>query len=167
MLVTITNVEIEKHPKGYSIANVFYNRDGKDETRKIMSFAQVETFKTLSHMRDFPQEVNIVLVKNAKTGYWDWIEIERNVSKGEVSSVEAKSTKPAGRVLGSNYETSEERAKRQVYIIRQSSISSAIAFAAAVEPKGITKDRQALLEDAKAFEAFVMETGEPTTSEVV
>lgn len=49
----------------------------------------------------------------------------------------------------STYETPEERAKRQVFIIRQSSIASAIAL------KGQKASVEEVLKVAKQFEAFV------------
>lgn len=152
MLVTVQAVSAEKAPKGYSIATVSFTREGKPETRKIMSFASPVVYNKLIEFKTFPFDANIVMFKNEKTGYWDWTDIE--VQQG--AKVDGnKST--SGKILGSNYETPAERARRQVYIIRQSSISSAIAFAAAAEPKGITKTQQDICTIAKAFEAFVME----------
>ena len=151
MLITVTAVGIEKAPKGYGIAVVSFNREGKPEMRKIMSFARAVVYQKLIEFKTFPFDANVVMVKNDKTGYWDWTDIEVQQGGTKVDG------KPVGKVLGSNYETPAERARRQVYIIRQSSISSAIEMAKAVEPKGTTKTRQDILEDAKAFEAFVME----------
>ena len=37
-------------------------------------------------------------------------------------------SKPAGKVLGSTYDTPEERAKKQVYIVRQSSITASLGY---------------------------------------
>ena len=161
MLVTVTDVKVEQAPKGYKIANVSFTRDGTPETRKLMGFAKetAVAFKKLTEADKFPFDANILMVKNEKTGYWDWTDIEVIMETKPTSG-----TKP-GKVIGSNYETPTERARRQVYIIRQSSISSAIEMAKAMEPKGITKTRQDILEDAEAFEAFVMD--EPVLEETV
>lgn len=155
MLITVSGVKQEVAPKGYKIAHVTFLRDGKEETRKIMSFASKEVFAKLVELKEFPVEVNVVLNKNEKTGYWDWVDMEKQATGAKNDG--AGRSQQGGRVLGSNYETPEERAKRQVYIIRQSSIASAIEMAKAVEPKGITKSRSDILEDAKAFEAFVLD----------
>lgn len=64
----------------------------------------------------------------------------------------------------STYETPEERAKKQVYIVRQSSISAAIAYI------GKAATIEQLLTTAKAFEAYVFSTSvevEPDSEEVV
>ena len=74
----------------------------------------------------------------------------------------AQETKPAtgGRVTGSNYETKEERAQRQVYIIRQSSISSA------VELLGTGAKTADVIATAKEFEAYVFAKEANPTKEV-
>lgn len=54
----------------------------------------------------------------------------------------------------SNYETPEERAKRQVYIVRQSSISSAVGAATLLK----LKSKEDILNLAKYFEAYVFGT---------
>ena len=156
MLVTLNAVNVEKAPKGYSIANVSFEREGKSEVRKIMSFGgSANAFNQLVELKDFPQAVNIVMEKNAK-GFWEWKAIEKGQANVNTGSVGA-SNKGTGRVIGSNYETSEERARRQVYIIRQSSISSAIEYLKAKSPKGVEDGVKEVLEVAKDFENYVMD----------
>lgn len=164
MLVTLNAVNIERAPKGYSIANVNYARDGKNEDRKIMSFGgSANAFNKLSEIKTFPISVNVVMEKNSK-GYWEWKDVETR--GGSNDSAIAGGSKPAGRVIGSNYETPEERARRQVYIVRQSSIASAIELAAISSKAKPTVDE--ILETAKAFERFVMDVDlMPDTEEVV
>ena len=60
-----------------------------------------------------------------------------------------KSTGGGGKVIGSNYETAEERARRQVYIIRQSSLGTA------VELLGSGASVADVINTAKQFEAYV------------
>jgi hypothetical protein len=64
-------------------------------------------------------------------------------------------------VLGSNYETPAERAKRQVYIVRQSSINAAIALYVAQNPKGAAVSVEEILKVAGTFEAYVFDQGQP------
>lgn len=139
------------------VAEVRYSKDGKDESKKIMSFAAPDVYTTLSGYTSFPVDVNVVMKKEGN--FWNWKAIESPNQKGTSSDGPAAATTNKtsnGRVLGSNYETPEERARRQVYIIRQSSVSSAIEFAKAQSPKGIEKALEAILEDASKIEAFVM-----------
>lgn len=58
----------------------------------------------------------------------------------------------------SNYETPEERAQRQVYIIRQSSISSAVAMLVGAADKKTPVNSDNVLAVAKRFEAYVFGT---------
>ena len=160
MLVTVTNVTVAQAPKGYKVAVVSYLKDGAPEQRKLMGFAKEsqEAFKKLVEAKEFPFDANIVMAKNEKTKYWDWVDVEVKQQGASVNGNQAASSvvKP-GRVLGSNYETSEERARRQVYIIRQSSISSAVEYLKAKSPKGVEANVSEVLEVAKEFEDFVMD----------
>ena len=156
MLVSLTAVNVEKAPKGYSIANVSFEREGKSEVRKIMSFGgSANAFNQLVEFKEFPVAVNVVMEKNAK-GFWEWKAIEKGQVNANTGTV-GTSNKGTGKVIGSNYETSEERARRQVYIIRQSSISSAIEFFKACNPKGAEITSTDVTNIAKDFENYVMD----------
>jgi hypothetical protein len=164
MLVEITKVDVTRAPKGYSIAEVTYLRDGKEEQRKLMSFVNEGVFQTVTTFKNLPVAVNVVLAKelNKKDGkeYWQWKAVEHASAAGaEVSGT--TSSQPKGKVLGSNYETPTERAKRQVYIVRQSSLSNAVAYYAAVEPKGITVEADAIIDLADRFASYVLDVSEP------
>lgn len=106
---------------------------------------------------------------NLKAG--DTIAIEKEKNKNDFWEVKSI-TKTAAPVAGqaapsptpsaspkSTYETAEERAKKQVYIVRQSSLSAAIAFS-----KSKTIDD--VITTAKHFEAYVFDTNTtPETDE--
>lgn len=136
----------------YNEALVKYTQDGQDKEKKIMSFAQKETYNTL--VKASPGEVyEIKTVKDGK--FWNW-ESATLVGPG---AAPAEGSKPASR---GNWETAEERALRQVWIIRQSSLASAANLLAGREVAG--DPVEAVLEAAKRFEAYVHgvdETVEP------
>ena len=162
MNITILNVTVETKPtaKGsYQQADVAFKNNtygGKVEGKKVMSFgATADAFKTLALAQ--PGEIyEVSIVKNDK-GYNDWVSMQKAVAAGtpvaaNVPGVQRGSTAtPAPR---SNYETPEERAQRQVYIIRQSSASSAIAL------HGIGAKAAPKVDDviatAKKLEAYVL-----------
>ena len=135
MLIQIVTTSIETKPtaKGsYQQMEVVYKNlsyQGKVESKKIMSFgAGATTFKTLA-TAEAGQQFEVTVVKNAQ-GYNDWT--SATASDGSVqaapppaSTGKPSTTTPAPR---SNYETPEERAQRQVLIVRQSSLSSAVAM---------------------------------------
>lgn len=160
MLISINQVSLQKHDKGYMLAEVSYTKDGKPEKKKIMSFAAPSVYAALSNFKTFPVDVNVTMVKEG--AYWNWKEIE--VSNGAQTS--GTTTKPATRVTGSNYETPEERARRQVYIIRQSSVASAIEYAKARSPKGAEEGIQSVIETAKVIEAYVLSNTQPTADDI-
>jgi hypothetical protein len=94
--------------------------------------------------------------KNDK-GFWDWIaaSIANSVNAGSAGSPEP-TTKASGSTSftspKSTYETPEERAKKQVYIVRQSSISAAIDTLK-TDKKNPTKEE--VVATAQFYESFV------------
>jgi hypothetical protein len=131
MNITLLSVDIKTQPtkngKSYQVADVAYKNNtfqGKVEGKKVMSFgATAEAFKTLA-VASPGESYTIEVVKNA-AGYNDWV----SMVKGEANAAPAAPsvTKTANPAPKSNYETPEERAQRQVYIIRQSSLTNAIS----------------------------------------
>ncbi len=148
MQVTINGVSIVDKGK-YKAADVSFNKDGKDETRSVVSFGDsAPAFTALAALKTFPLSANIKMVKAGK--YWNWIGVEVG------GNTETATAKSGGRVTGSNYETSEERARRQVYIVRQSSVSAAIEIL-----KTEDLDVDDVIDLAKKIEAHVFKQIEP------
>jgi hypothetical protein len=121
-----------------------------------MSFTNKEVFNALKESK-FGDIFNVTRVKNDK-GFWDWTAVRGGSMADSASNSVGTNDVPATSnfVKGtpspkSNYETTEERAARQVLIVRQSSISSAFEFAFAHN----TKDPQEVIAIAKQFEAYV------------
>jgi hypothetical protein len=137
MQISIISVSVETKPtqKGsyQQLEVVFKNLtfQGKVESKKLMSFgAAASTFKVLSQAQA-GNVFEVTTVKNDK-GYIDWTDAKQTTgdaapqaaSNGAAVGTYSKAT-PAPK---SNYETPEERAQRQILIVRQSSVSSAIAL---------------------------------------
>lgn len=128
MLVKVVSVNREdipnKNGKGtYGKLTVAYRDDkGKLSEKSILSFTTPTVFKHFEKSNP-GDEVN---VKSEKVGdYWNWTAI---LADGDVSqsAPTSNTTSTATRVTGSNYETKEERAVKQRYIIKQSSLSAAV-----------------------------------------
>lgn len=158
--IEVLKVTVENKGK-YRVAIVDHKTsDGKVDSKKVMSFTNKEVFATLSQSQQGDQ-YEIVSEKD-KNGYWQWTSV--------VSVGKANGTSPAkaiGSAVRSTYETAEERAARQVYIVRQSSISAAIAFYAAAQPKGVVDvNCDDIIALAKEFEAYVFAKEEVQPSEV-
>lgn len=127
--ITIKEVNVETVTKGksrYQIAVVSYDFKGEARTQKIMSFSNPSVFKNVQTF-NAGDVVEVEVTKN-EAGYNEWTKAEK-ASGGETSPTTGASS--SGRVVGSNYETPQERADNRIRIVRQSSLSNAIATLAA------------------------------------
>jgi hypothetical protein len=149
------NTHAAKNGRSYQSIEVTYkNEQGQVANKKLMSFSNPSVFNYIKELTKGTQ-VNVTTTKDAN-GYWQWTGI------GGDGSVATPESKPAtgGRVTGRNYETKEERAARQILIVRQSSLSSA------VELLGTGKSVADVIATAKQFEAYVFGSEANPTKEV-
>lgn len=122
MIIEIIDVVREDKPnkngKGtYGQLTVAYRADGKVGEKKIMSFANPAVFKSLENA----SKGQMFEVDSVKEGdYWQWKSIKQ-VDKETKPTETTVVTRPTS----STYETKEERAIKQRYIVRQSSLSIA------------------------------------------
>lgn len=137
MKIEIINVGDPQNKGKYTQIELVYKDLEKDRvgTKKLMSFSYPVVYNGLKKAQK-GERYDITLTKEGE--YWQWTEF--SVPGTEASTV-ANSSAPEAKsyVKGSNYETPEERAARQTSIIRQSSISNAIA-ALKVEKAKVDKD---------------------------
>ena len=127
MQITVIDVteNIKKSESGRTFQQLevaYKNEQGQPQLKKLISFSNPNVYKAAKEWVK-GDVVNVTTVKNEKTGYWDWVGLEGD---GAVTTAKPTSTPTGARVTGSNYETKEERAARQLYIIRQSSLANAI-----------------------------------------
>jgi hypothetical protein len=156
--VTVQTNPGKKAGTTYQSLDVAYiNRTFKNkvEGRKIMAFgATAETFKTLSNATK-GDVFDVEVVKN-DAGYNDWVSAKK--SDGSAASATNATRTAAPTSAGSTspkstYETPEERAKRQILIVRQSSLSTAVetlVVGAKAPPK-----KEEVVELAKYYESYV------------
>ena len=158
--VISTSVETKPTARGsYQQLEVVYKNltfQGKVESKKLMSFgAGAASFTTLSTAQA-GQVYDISVVKNDK-GFNDWT--AATVSNGAAPAAPAaglsqsKAPTPSPK---STYETPEERAQRQILIVRQSSVSSAVALlgAGSKAPLKVAD----VINTAKELESYVFGT---------
>jgi hypothetical protein len=152
--VTIEIIDVEyadvpkKSGKGtYGKLTVTHKTDeGKVEAKSVMDFATPkEVFQRLRTA--IKGDCFSVICEKDDNGYWIWTEADTQTA---MPTKQAPATPPSR----SNYETPEERAKRQVYIIRQSSISSAVELL-----KGSAATPEMVITVARKFENYVMALG--------
>jgi hypothetical protein len=153
MQIQIQFLSVTEENRGkFKMAEVIYKdlNSGKPGNKKIASFSKgVYDVIVKAKSGDL---FTIDMQKNDK-GYWDWTQVKPTDSVSTTPSAEGKSSFPAPK---SNYETPEERAKKQVYIVRQSCIAQAVATLAATTKTGAGKIQIAdVLQIASAYEDYV------------
>lgn len=132
--IRIVEVNIEEVRQGrnkYDKAAVVYSFNGQNRTQNIMSFSNPAIFAKVRDMK-VGEEYNVEVTKNDK-GYNQWAAIDA-VGSSQAAEPAAKSTPTRTNV--STYETAQERAIKQLYIVRQSSISSALEYMKNTQPAG-------------------------------
>lgn len=131
MFIKLINVDVEtatgNNNKTYERAEVLYDLNGRKMTHKLMSFVNPVVFKTIKDAnRGDTFEVNVI--KNPQ-GYNQWNSITKRDSPAEgdtpVETASPKTSQAAG--VGRSFETAEEREARQRLIVRQSSLTAALA----------------------------------------
>lgn len=154
MQIKVLNVDVNDAGSGrnkYQIAEVLYDQNGDKKTFKIFSFVNPGVFKEMSNAKN-GDVFTITTGKNDK-GYTTW----ESATSGAVESsagVPTKSTTYGGSA-GRDFETKDEREAKQRYIIRQSSLSNAIAVlttGAKTPPEA-----QAILDLSDKFVNYVFE----------
>ena len=151
MQVELTKVgEVYKEGKWPKMI-VEYVRDGKPQKRTLVAVG--DTKKVMSDLSNF-KAGDQVEVKVEKDGdFWNWVGVEVPAKVSPKTSFTGRST----------YETPEERARRQVYIVRQSSIANALEF---LNAKGNKSSVDEVIDVAKKFVSFVFSTeGQETVNE--
>lgn len=142
-----------KNGKSYGVLQVAYRADGKLQEKKLMSFSNPQVFKHIEGLKK-GDTVNVKTEKDGN-GYWQWTAI-LNEEQQQPKPVQSGAT--ATRVTGSTYETPEERAIKQKYIVRQSSLTTAIQILG-VGAKSL--DKQAVLGLAEELENWVFRVDLP------
>ena len=132
--ITIQEVNIEEVRNGknkYDKAEVVHTANGQSRTQKIMSFSNPAVFNVVRNMKP-GEDYDITVTKN-DAGFNQWAKVERVY--GESAETPVNAAKPtAARVNVSTYETPEERKIKQLYIVKQSSITNALAYLNATRP---------------------------------
>jgi hypothetical protein len=170
--VTPSQAPAKTPGKTYSVLEVAFKNltfGGKVEGKKLMGFgAGKAAYDTL--LKANPNEVYEVETNKNAAGYIDWITAVKSEAGASpapnVSNSPRSAPSPTGATTSpkSTYETPEERAKKQVYIVRQSSISNAVDLLSVGQksPPAI----EAVIEAAKQFEDYVFGTSNNEVGDV-
>lgn len=155
MIISILSVDVstKQSAKGtsYQQAEVAYrDGEGKVGSKKIMSFDKSGVFEIVANAKQ-GETYDIGLTKGEK--YWEWTSAKRAVAASQPAAAgRAGQTSSTSNTRG--FETPEERAKKQVYIVRQSSLTNAIATLT-VGRKSEVKPEE-VIDLAKQYADFVL-----------
>jgi hypothetical protein len=150
MQIELISTSVEDKGKYKMMVVTHRNSEGKLGEKKLMSFgAGADVFKFLTSAP--PAKYDVGTNKNDQ-GYWDWVSINPAGASAAAAPQSAKAggATPAPR---STYETPEERAIKQKYIVRQSSIGHAIELLGLNSKKVPTTEE--VITVAKQFEDYV------------
>ena len=158
-VIVIQEVNKSVQTKGkakWTVLDVTYTDNGKNFTKKVLSFANPAVFEV---MQNATQGDNFDVTVTKDGEYYNWSSAMK-ISK-EAAAASTPNPPGQGRVLGSNYETADERKIKQLYIIKQSSISNAIEYMDAIDA---SYEVDELLEVAQRFVDYVYGTDEAVAS---
>jgi hypothetical protein len=169
----IQEVTVEKVVKGrsnYEVANVNYLVGDTAKTQKIVSFANPQVFKAVQALVGKTVQISTVVAN----GYTNWSEVVEAAGDSAPASTGAPGTS-TGRTSVSTYETPEERKIKQLYIVRQSSITNAIATLslgakAPLDPQAVLGIAQTYVDfvygnNIRSGDLFAMDSDDPEVSE--
>jgi hypothetical protein len=168
--ITIVNVgapqQTSKGGRSWENMEVIYKDDsGKAGTKKLASFSNPQVFKFIQGLNSGDQ----IWVENVKVGdFWQWSSASHEntgSSAAPSGGSQVSESKGSTRVVGSNYETKEERQVRQIMIVRQSSLGHAVATFAVGGKTAPTPE--AVIEVAKMYEQYVLGGPETIVSDIV
>lgn len=145
--------EVKNENKGkYDLLTVDYKdlRQDKNATKKVVSFTNKDVYNTLKAAQS-GEEFTVTAVKGEQ--YWEWQNVSpRGQAPAESTGGNVAASKPAATTPKSTYETPEERAKKQLYIVRQSSIGAAINL---LKTEKVIPSVADVIATAKQFENYV------------
>jgi hypothetical protein len=157
MQVTINNVSVEwggKPPKKWGKAVVEYSYNGQARKQNVMSFSNPEVFKKVQEM--VGQTVDVEVGKNDKD-FTEWRSIAPVGAASSGTSVTIATGSKTNTYQPRDFETKEERARRQVLIVKQSSLAQAVEIAKLANPKGGPVDLDELKRTAQSLTDWVLE----------
>ena len=119
MRIKVLEVGNVTKEKTYFVYPLKFESDGKTQERKMFSFNS-DSYKALKDAK--PDQVYEVKLEKDKNGYWQWASVVEVTGSAAAAST--------GTSRASTFETPEERARRQVLIVRQNALTNAVAVVA-------------------------------------
>lgn len=134
--------------------------NNKTSSKKVMSFKTKDTYNALK-TASVDSQWEITSVKDGE--YWIWSKAVPYTGGGASEATGATGSKVSGTPASSrgDWETREERAKKQIYIIKQSSLSVAASILKTDKKQPTTEE---VIAAAQEFTDWVLGTQQPAAA---
>jgi hypothetical protein len=167
--IKIMDVEVgkatTKTQKPYEFLEVSYKNQSfqdKPEVKKVMPFGSKEVYDALKGA--VKGDVFTVTREKNDNGFWDWISIQQGVTTDMSAREPQKAVATAP--VKSTWETPEERATKQLYIIRQFCLAQAVNTLTVPVKPGTEVSPNDVLKLAEIYINFVCGTGAKQTDDI-
>lgn len=125
-IIEVNSETVKNGKNSYGKAEVVYDYQGQNRTQKLMSFSNPGVYKTVTSLK--PGDVVEVEVTKNEKGFNQWASV-KPVGNDDVSP--KGSSTQGSKSTGGSWETAEERARKQLLIVKQSSLAQAVALCVA------------------------------------
>ena len=134
---------------------VFKDANGKVQTKNIHENGLKYAPAVKNGLESLEPGDNFTVEMEKKDDFWTWISIKKGIEQEEKQKT---TTQQSTTSKSTSWETAEERAARQKLIVRQSSLTNAVAFLA-IQPGTMSITEVDVIETATTFYNWVFEQG--------
>ena len=132
---------------------VFKDANGKVQTKNIHENGLKYAPAVNNGLESLEPGDNFTVEMEKKDDFWTWISIKKGIEQEEKQKT---TTQQSTTTKSTSWETAEERAARQKLIVRQSSLTNAVAFLA-IQPGSMPITEVDVIETATTFYNWVFE----------
>mgnify|MGYP003423198352 FL=1 len=132
---------------------VFKDATGKVQTKNIHENGLKYAPAVKNGLESLEPGDNFTVEMEKKDDFWTWISIKKGIEQEEKQKT---NTQQSTTTKSTSWETAEERAARQKLIVRQSSLTNAVAFLA-IQPGTMSITEVDVIETATTFYNWVFE----------
>lgn len=132
---------------------VFKDANGKVQTKNIHENGLKYAPAVKNGLESLEPGDNFTVEMEKKDDFWTWVSIKKGIEQEEKQKT---TTQQSTTTKSTSWETAEERAARQKLIVRQSSLTNAVAFLA-IQPGSMPITEVDVIETATTFYNWVFE----------
>lgn len=148
MLIEIKSVSPTYKEGKWTKLNLEYVRDGTVASRKLVDIGETKPVFAILKGASPGESYEITVIKDPASDFYNWV----SATKTEATSVPVAKTSVSAGAVKSTYETAEERATKQLSIVRQVALKLAVELGIAEGDHGVAS---AVLKAAK-FEDYIV-----------